>query len=164
MHATTDPAARREEANKAFILYETAYTNRKDGTLPAFLAITAYESGRMEEAETYAHVASRGGVVGSWTAAKQILGRIAVHRDEFDVAEQNLMESAEPYGENHLGVGGPPFELAADLMKAGRRDAVLHYLDRCRACTWPGRKKIDRWETEVKAGRVPAEWRNYPSN
>jgi peroxiredoxin len=66
-------------------------------------------------------------------AGNTILGRVALAKKDVNEARQRMLASARVAGSPVLNSFGPRMELAQDLLDAGQRDAVLQYLEMCRA-------------------------------
>ncbi|MDX2154324.1 MAG: thioredoxin domain-containing protein [Bryobacteraceae bacterium] len=54
-----------------------------------------------------------------------------------------------------LATFGPSMKLANELLKRGRRDDVVRFLEECRKFWKLDRGRIDRWVREIKAGVDP---------
>lgn len=66
-------------------------------------------------------------------AGNTILGRVALAKKDVNEAKERLLASARVAGSPVLNSFGPRMELAQDLLDVGQRDAVLQYLEMCRA-------------------------------
>jgi hypothetical protein len=131
--------------------------------LLADCAKAALERGRRVEAVRYAEetlaMAPRCGgdrhqpdVIHS---AHVVRGRARVEAGDLDAACRDL-EDADRQGSPRAPVlrsFGPDFRLAAMLLDAGRRDAVLSYLARCGSFWDP--KRIARWRSTIEGGGRP---------
>jgi tetratricopeptide (TPR) repeat protein len=79
-------------------------------------------------------------------AAETMLGRVALDQGKREEARQHLMESAKV----KLS-GAPKMTLAQDLLDAGERDAVVQYLEACRAFWKFDEGRIDHAEKLIRA-------------
>ena len=64
--------------------------------------------------------------------------------------------AGETPGSPQLDTFGPNMALAERLLAGGRREAVLRYLEACRAFWESGGEELERWTQEVREGRTPA--------
>lgn len=95
----------------------------------------------------------------------QLLGRVHLRRGDPEAAERELLEAGRTPGSPQLVSFGPNMTLARELLLEGRREAVLEYLELCRAFWCPddaehpsasqNRDRLDGWVREIRAGRVP---------
>jgi RHS repeat-associated protein len=87
--------------------------------------------------------------------ANVVLGRIAVREGHIDEAKKRLIEAGKSPGSPVMNSFGPNMSLAKDLLQNGQKDVVLEYLELCRKF-WSGDfGKTDKWEGEIKAGKIP---------
>jgi hypothetical protein len=95
--------------------------------------------------------------------ANQILGTVALQRGDIAGAKHHLIESAKASG---LSVEGPSFKLAESLLDRGEHDAVLEYLELCKA--FLGHEVlIEKWRTSIRDGATPNfrhDWREASIN
>lgn len=136
------------------------------------LAFSALEAGALERARRFASeslelkdIEARLGMYGGHPpdsgvhAAHIILGLVDMREGNVDGAEEHLraasgVRTVEPWEATF----GPDFRLARDLLRAGRREAVLEYLSRYRQL-WKsrrGRTQLDDWIAAI--GREEAPW------
>jgi hypothetical protein len=136
------------------------------------LAFSALEAGALERARRFANeslelkdIEARRGMFGGHPpdsdvhAAHIILGLVDLREGHVDGAEEHLraasrVQSVEPWEATF----GPDFRLARDLLRAGRRGAVLEYLGRYRPL-WKsrrGRTQLDDWIAAI--GREEDPW------
>jgi hypothetical protein len=87
--------------------------------------------------------------------ANLVLGRIAVREGKIAEAKKFLAASGKSQGSPQMNSFGPNMSLAFDLLKKGERDAVLEYFMRCRMFWKIDHGKLDRWMSEVMAGKTP---------
>jgi hypothetical protein len=66
-----------------------------------------------------------------------------------------LLESGKTIGSPVLGSFGPNMTLARDLLKNGEQDAVLQYLELCKAFWSVGNEKLTQWTQDVRSGKMP---------
>lgn len=85
-----------------------------------------------------------------------MLGRIAFARDDFVTAESELIASARIPGSPQLNSFGPNMQLALDLLKAGRREAVFEYFALCARFWEMGQSQLRSWTRDIEQGRLPA--------
>ena len=88
--------------------------------------------------------------------AHLILGRVALARGDFDTAEAELLASARTPGSPQLASFGPNMQLALELLKANRKDAVLEYFRLCDKFWEMGHAQLRTWSTDVENSRLPA--------
>lgn len=127
--------------------------------MPA-LAAHALRAGQQAKAETYArqilalpNVADRDPLGVNW--ANVVLGSLALSRGDPAAAKRHLLESANTKGTRSLGAWGPDTSLAQELIRRGESDAVLVYLERCKAFWKHDDGLIARWQAEIRAGKRP---------
>ncbi len=83
-------------------------------------------------------------------AGETMLGRVALIEGHREEAKKHLMESARV----KLG-GAPRMTLAQDLLDAGEHDAVVQYLEACRAFWKYDEGRIDHFEKLIRAQAKP---------
>jgi hypothetical protein len=94
-----------------------------------------------------------------------VLGRVELARGNPEGAERALLEAGRTPGSPQLNSFGPSMALAEELLEMGRRDAVLEYLELCRAFWCPpgaegpgadrARRTLQTWIFLIQEGRVP---------
>jgi hypothetical protein len=72
-----------------------------------------------------------------------------------------MLASGRTPGSPQLNSFGPNTDLAQALLEAGDRKAVLQYLELCRRFWAHGETTLDRWATDIEAGRAPDFDRRY---
>jgi hypothetical protein len=82
-----------------------------------------------------------------------ILGLITIQEDDLDKACEYLLASGKTTGSPQLNSSGPSVTLAKELLKNGKRDAVLEYLNLCKKF-WKS-DKPDQWSETIKRGATP---------
>jgi hypothetical protein len=87
--------------------------------------------------------------------SNQILGRLAIAKDQLEEAENRLLASVEIKGSPQLNSFGPSMFLANELLAKGGKRAVLRYFERCKTFWKLGADRLDGWTADVKAGRTP---------
>jgi hypothetical protein len=138
----------------------------KDATtrtpLLARLARSAYAAHNYPKAETYAVEALEASKRGEfwWTGdaihdGNLVLGRLALQRGDNTAASEFLIAAGKTPGSSNLASMGPGMALARDLFKAGEKDAVIAYLEECRAFWKANRGKLAEWLALVRAGLLP---------
>ena len=85
--------------------------------------------------------------------ANLVLGRLALLNDDIPKAEQFLLLAGRTPGSPALSTFGPNMSLARELLKRGRRNAVLQFFTECEAF-WKYRR-LDAWITQVQNGQLP---------
>lgn len=162
------PQARLLGARKALAEYEDAVALSADKTLnsttlPA-MARAAFDTGEFEKARQYADALLRRGLGKNGESyesgydiheANMILGRLALHDGDVAQAEQHLLAMGRVADAPTLASFGPNMQLAQDLLKAGRRDAVLAYFDECAKFWQPNDHILATWKAQVQAGKTP---------
>jgi tetratricopeptide (TPR) repeat protein len=88
-------------------------------------------------------------------AGHTVLGLVALHNGELSIAVAELEKSGETPGSPQLGSFGPTMQLAKALLRNGETEAVLAYLQQCRAFWKMGGEWLDIWERKIKADAVP---------
>ncbi len=84
-----------------------------------------------------------------------VLGLIALENAHLEKAERHLAAAALTPGSSQLKGLGPNMLLAKKLLEAGRRSAVLQYLDDCGKFWRLSMGRIWKWKLEIRAGRTP---------
>jgi hypothetical protein len=152
------------EARLAFVEMERAFAlmPEKDRRTPPDLATMAFEAGDFNKARFYAERMLDGRVSNRPSAsgdavhkANLVLGRLAIIEGRLPDAVKFLHASAAHAGSPALGSFGPNMQLARQLLELGEREAVLTYLEMCRAFWKMGGDRLDRWAREIQAGVVP---------
>ena len=87
--------------------------------------------------------------------ANIVLGLIALENDNVDKAEKYLVAAALTPGSSQLKGMGPNMLLAKKLLEAGRRSAVLQYLDGCGSFWRLSFGRLWKWKLEIRTGRIP---------
>ena len=89
-----------------------------------------------------------------------------MEQGDIGVAEEELLAAGRTPGSPQLNSFGPNMYLARALLKAGKRDGVIEYLELCKAF-WhvssvpakgdrlTGNEALDRWIEEIRRGEVP---------
>jgi hypothetical protein len=84
-----------------------------------------------------------------------VLGRLAARDGRIAEAMHRLRAAGETPGSPQLDSFGPNMTLAKDLLELGEKEAVLAYFELCRVFWKLGGASLDRWTSDVKAGRIP---------
>ncbi len=84
-----------------------------------------------------------------------VLGLLALNNGDHLFAIRSLKASGQTPGSPQLSSFGPTMHLAKALLKAGHVEAVLAYLNQCRAFWEMGGAWLDVWERKIREGRVP---------
>ncbi len=82
-----------------------------------------------------------------------ILGFVAMRGERIDEAEEYLVRAGKTPGSPQLNSFGPNMGLALELLKKGRKDAVLQYFALCRKF-WKT-PELDAWTKTVEEGGIP---------
>jgi tetratricopeptide (TPR) repeat protein len=82
-----------------------------------------------------------------------ILGHLAFRCGDYDLAEERLLKAGDTPGGPALNSYGPNMALALRLLREGRSEAVLAYLDSCKRFWKEGR--LDEWQEDIRAGQTP---------
>ena len=103
--------------------------------------------------------------LGRWNIANRVhwghvvLGLADVRAGDDASAEQHLLAAGSAAaalgGSPQLNSFGPDFDLAAQLLEHGRRDAVGVYLNSCKVFWSDPRSVLDAWETAIRNGEQP---------
>lgn len=125
------------------------------------LALVVSPAGRsFEAAHARAQLASVAGRQGNWNHGNVVhwahitLGRVALGRGDRAAAVEHLLAAGRTPGSPQLDSFGPDLGLAAELLAAGERQAVVEYLGLCRRF-WRRQELLDRWVRELEAGATP---------
>ncbi|MEZ5572262.1 MAG: hypothetical protein R3E64_09575 [Halioglobus sp.] len=111
----------------------------------ATILITEY----LELASTYHRNWNYGNAVHN---SNQILGLIALEKNDVEGAANYLVEAGKSTGSPQLDSFGPSLDLANELLSKGKRDAVVSYLQGIRKF-WDGKESIiDDWVQKINAG------------
>ncbi len=88
--------------------------------------------------------------------ANIILGRVALREGDLKSAANYLLAAGRVGGSGSLSSFGPNMMLAKELLERNQREPVLDYFQLCaRFWTFDARGLLNRWTSEVKAGRIP---------
>ena len=90
-----------------------------------------------------------------------VLGRIAVAAGDLEEAQRQLGLAGGVPSSPHLRSYGPDMRLADELLRAGRKDAVLRYLEQCEVLWGQMGLALSAWTDEVRAGRIPNWHQNF---
>jgi hypothetical protein len=154
------------EARLALSLMERA--NEMSAGINQAAALTelpalAFDAGDVQKARAYAELllGEATSQQGSWNHGNAvhkgnlILGRIAVVEGRMSDAVTFLRAAGATPGSPQLNSFGPNMTLAKDLLERGQRDAVLAYFEACRVFWKMGGRRLDAWQQDVEAGRIP---------
>lgn len=127
----------------------------------------AFDVGYMEQSQKTAEelIAMAAKHKGDWNEGNAIylghdvLGRIALRRDDRESAIKHLRESGKTPGSPQLNSFGPPMKLAQAMVEAGERTAVVEYLRDCKAF-WKT-DRLEEWIQQIEAGDNPKLGRGY---
>jgi len=137
----------------------------------SMIAPAAYEAGDLDKAARYASdvmqiptVAQRGGAPShvDWGRRERygahiVLGKVALRKGDVNAAEYHLVEATDASMSSSalFKTSVPDTELAEELLKLGKVDSVVAYLDALRRL-WPSQEpRLDEWLSEIRDGRVP---------
>lgn len=156
-------AAAAASAEKALAAYERAYELSDDavrGLLLVDLAKNAFVAEEYAKARKYAAAALDSNDDG-WNQGNRthfghlVLGRIALVEGNVEEAKFRLIAAATIQGSPQLDSFGPDMSLAAALLEAGEKDAVLKYFELCAVFWETGKDKLADWTALVTFNRMP---------
>jgi tetratricopeptide (TPR) repeat protein len=84
-----------------------------------------------------------------------VLGRIAMKEGHLDEAKHYLLEAGKSPGSPTMDSFGPNMSLAKDLLQKGEQKVVLEYMELCRKFWSEDYGDLNKWEKEIKAGKIP---------
>jgi hypothetical protein len=87
--------------------------------------------------------------------SNRVLGLISVAGGDLDAAAQYLVKAGQSAGSPQLNSFGPQLDLANQLLRRGRRDAVRTYLGGVRRFWVTGTVALDRWIAQIDQGATP---------
>jgi len=143
------------------------FENDLEGAEPALrqaflpqLAKAAFDAGAIDQAERYAYelLGSTDDRADAGTAVHDghlVLGRVAMARNDIDLAKRHLLEAGKTSGGPVLDSFGPDLSLAQQLLDAGESAVVLEYLAQCETFWTMGRPQLAKWEEAIRAGERP---------
>jgi len=124
------------------------------------LAKEAWDARALDKAAAYANEAAQNAASNSrafgegFYVAEEVLGLVALQRDDLAKAREYLVESPKYGGSAFLMSFGPDLELARELLKKGETDTVLKFLEACRPVSKIGGPQIDALEEKIRVGGV----------
>ena len=164
------PEVAQMQAKKALAEYEIAAHLLGDGSgVSESMVVAAFGAGEYDKARQYANdllrrneesavVDQAGGFPydDERHHAHLILGRLALRDGDAAGAEAHLLAMGRVSGSPNLDTFGPNMQLAQDLLKVGKRHAVLAYFDECaKFWTFDHGAKLKQWKAQVQKGEVP---------
>jgi hypothetical protein len=87
--------------------------------------------------------------------AHSALGLIALRTNDRIAARKHLIASASTSGSPQMDTFGPNMGFAAEMIRAGEREAALEYFALCRKFWEMGQTKLSIWEQVVREGGEP---------
>jgi hypothetical protein len=157
----------RKAAAKSLAAYEKAQLKEKC-EMAVFdrlskLAKSAVEAGEVQKASQYAAqlLATAAEYPNDWNYGNAIhhgnnvAGRVALKRGNISLAEECLLKAGRTPGSPQLNSFGPNMSLAKLLLQKGRNETVLQFFELCRRFWRSGGERLNSWEKEVKAGKIP---------
>ncbi len=156
-----------ELADRAFTLRERAHALTQRPTSRFYqltgLAEAAFAAEKLEAATRYAEEALRQAPLfpRDWNfgnaiyRGNHVLGRIELRAGRVDAAKQRLLAASMTPGSPQLDSFGPPFELAKELGDRGELKVIATWLENIGRFWKMGAGPLERWKTEVAAGRAP---------
>lgn len=87
--------------------------------------------------------------------ANMVLGRLRLRKGDVEKAKDYLLRSAESQGSPQLDTFGPSLELANQLLLAGKRDAVLRYLESISSFWEMDNGCIEEWIAQIENNQTP---------
>jgi tetratricopeptide (TPR) repeat protein len=126
------------------------------------LAKSAYDAGNFEKAASYAEDVLKTTTTADPSQCGEavhhgnlVLGRVALRNGKINAARDRLLKAGQTAGSAPLCSFGPNMSLAKELLELGERDTVLQYFALCRKF-WSYRpERLDDWERQVIANRIP---------
>lgn len=126
-------------------------------------ALAAFRAGKLTHSERHARELLRmaSDYADDWNYgnaihdANMILGRIAMQEGDVDSAAEHLIEAGKTPGSPQLDSFGPDMRLASELLKAGRDEVVIEYLDLCAAFWDLDRGQLEKWKKVIRIGGTP---------
>jgi hypothetical protein len=82
-----------------------------------------------------------------------VLGQVALREGDLATAERHLLQAGKTACSPQLNSFGPNMGLALELLKRGRKNAVVEYLNLC-AVFWK-RETTEAWIRQIDAGEIP---------
>lgn len=86
--------------------------------------------------------------------ANRYLGLISLKRNNLEKAAMHLVLSSQTSGSMQLEAFGPDLDLANNLLKEGKREQVVQYLENMDTI-WDNDKQIYKWISKIEAGQKP---------
>ncbi len=86
--------------------------------------------------------------------ANRYLGLISLRQNNIEKAAAHLIRASQTPGSMQLEAFGPELDLANDLLKRGKRDAVITYLENMDSI-WDNDQQINKWISKIEAGQKP---------
>ena len=84
-----------------------------------------------------------------------LLGRAAMSRGDYDRAEMELIAAGQTRGSPQLDSFGPNCQLASELLKVGRAQAVVDFLRMCDSFWDRDLSESATWIAQIRQGSVP---------
>jgi hypothetical protein len=84
-----------------------------------------------------------------------VLGLVALHQGDVQLAEQYLLASANTPGSPQLPSFGPNVTLAKELLEKGERPVVLQFFALCKNFWKNDHGKLEEWSAAVRSGVIP---------
>jgi hypothetical protein len=88
--------------------------------------------------------------------AHSALGLVALRKNDRAAARKHLLASADSSGSPQLNSFGSNMGFAAEMIRAGEREAVLEYFALCRKFWEMGQTELNVWEKVVRDGGQPS--------
>ena len=160
-HPQTTPSSQRHEASIRALTEAKTESERFYALADA--AKASFELGRLDAADAFAKevVAMAPRFRRDWNYGNAIhdgnmvLGRIEVRRGSIAEAKRYLSLAGTTPGSPQLDSFGPHMSLARDLLEKGEREAVIDYLEACRAFWELHENRLDAWRADIQANRSP---------
>ena len=87
-----------------------------------------------------------------------ILGRIALQKEDLDLAKKHLLLAGDTPGSPQLSSFGPNMLLAKELLEVGEQEIVLQYIDLC-ANFWRisplSQEPLEKWKSAIQIDQIP---------
>jgi hypothetical protein len=139
-------------AEAARVAYETGEDARATRLARRALSLGAASALGSAESMDAFHVNANDAI----HAGNTILGLVALRAGDLEAARNHLIASAPDGGSPVLDGLGPSMRLAAAMLEAGERDAVLRYFERCAKFWESGGERLEKWSEIARSGGAPA--------
>ncbi len=87
--------------------------------------------------------------------ANRFLGLVSIRNGNIEEAAEYLLQAGKSTGSPQLNTFGPRLDLANELLKQGKRDAVAAYLDAIQSFWKMNGGLIEEWSISIRKGETP---------